>query len=104
MQPGEVYRWHKGTCLQATETSSFIIPGAVFENGIPMGETLELSDDEAEIVALEEPSDDRYPDMAVMLKPNVQMRLNRNCEVIHVHIKSEDKHTKEFVVVNTGNK
>jgi len=59
LQPGEVYRWHKGTCLQATETSSFIIPGAVFENGIPMGETLELSDDE---------------------------------------------HTKEFVVVNTGNK
>jgi len=99
IQPGEIYRWKSGLCLKALQNSSFVIPGALFRKGESLGSVLELSDDETEIVMLEEESRHRYPDMAVILKPGTSMRLNRNCEVWHIHIRGEIKQPKNFVIV-----
>ena len=96
---GDIFRWRKGLRLQAIERSAFLIPGALFRKGEKIGTTMELSDDEAEIVFLDKPTGDSFPNMAVILKPGHSMRLNRNCEVRHVHLKGEVKHAKEFVVL-----
>ncbi len=43
---GEEIRWPKGLCLKTTVRSCFIIPGGIFQNGIPFKAILEISDDE----------------------------------------------------------
>lgn len=99
---GEIFRWRKGLCLQAVEQSSFLIPGVLFRKGEKVGEILELSDDEADIVFLDKPTKDVYPNMAVVLKPGKTMRLNRNCEVKHIHLQGEEKHSKEFIIIEAA--
>ena len=96
---GEIFRWRKGLRLQAVEQSSFLIPGALFRKGEKMGEMLELSDDEADIIFLDKPTKDAFPNIAVILKPGKTMRLNRNCEVKHIHLQGEEKRAKEFIVM-----
>jgi hypothetical protein len=95
----EIFRWRKGTCLRATEQSSFIIPGAIFRKGEKIGDILELSDDDTDVVLLDKPKQDTFPNMAVILKPGSTMRLNRNCEVKHIHLEGEEKHAKQFIVI-----
>ena len=96
-----VFKWTKGLRLQATEKSAFYVPGAIFQKGIAFGEIMELSSNQAEIMAMEEqPKDDRYPDIAVILEKNVTMKLNKNCEVILLPIKGEMKKFKEFIVAD----
>ncbi len=69
-----------------------------------MGTMMELSDDDAEIIFLDKPTGDAFPNLAVILKPGDSMRLNRNCEVRHVHLEGEVKHAKEFVVIEDSTK
>lgn len=95
LDSGEIYRWHKGVTLKATEKSAFIIPRAICDNGKTFGEMIELSD-ETEIVIMEE----RKDDLGVILESGDTCKLNRNCEVIHIHIKGEEKHKKKFIVNN----
>ncbi len=98
LDSGETYRWKKGIKLEAVEKSAFIIPGALFIDGTPVGELLEISDKEAEIVAVSEPKENSYPDIAAVINKGVSMKLNRNCEVIHVHLKGEEKRRKKFYI------
>jgi len=100
IQAGETFRWRKGLCLQAIESSSFMIPGALFRKGEKMSAIMELSNDETEVVFLGKPAPDANPNLAVILKPGDSMQLNRNSEVIHIHLKGEVKHAKEFVVLD----
>jgi hypothetical protein len=93
LDSGEIYRWYKGITLKATEKSAFIIPKAICENGKTLGEMIELSD-ETEVVIMQ----DRKDDIAVILKPGDTCKLNRNCEVIHIHLADEDNHKKKFIV------
>lgn len=99
IETNAVFKWTKGLCLQAIEESAFYIPGAIFQKGIALGEIMELSSDHTEIRVMEEqPKDDRYPDIAVILKKNMTMKLNKNCEVILLPIKGEMKQFKEFII------
>jgi hypothetical protein len=93
LDSGEIYRWYKGMTLKATEKSAFIIPRAICDNGKTLSEMIELSD-ETEIVIMEE----RKDDIGVILEPGDTCKLNRNCEVIHIHITGEEKHKKNFIV------
>ena len=98
LEVDKIFKWGKGVCLQAVETSLFYIPGGLFKEGVKMQDVIEISDDEADILVVEETKKNTYPDIIVALKSGETMRLNKNCEVILVQSKSEKKKIKEFVV------
>jgi hypothetical protein len=98
----EIYRWRKGIILQAIEKSAFIVPGALFEEGRTMNDLMEISDDETEIMPINERKENTYPDIGVILNAGVTMKLNKNCEVIHIHLKGEEKRKKKFIIKNHG--
>jgi hypothetical protein len=106
LDSGEIYRWKKDIILQALERSAFIVPGALFEEGRTINDLMEISDDETEIVPITERSElkeNTYPDIGVILNAGVTMKLNRNCEVIHIHLKGEEKRKKKFIIkTNVG--
>ncbi len=102
LDSGEVYPWRKGITLQALEKSAFIIPGALFEDGRPINDLMEISDDDSEIMPVTEQRENTYPDIGVIINAGVTMKLNKNCEVIHIHLKGEEKRKKKFIIKNHG--
>ena len=98
LDAGEIYPWRQGTTLKATEKSAFIIPGALFEHGRPISDFIDVSDDNAEIMPVTEQKCGTYPDIAIIINSGVALTLKKNCEVIHIHLKGEDKHKKKFMI------
>ncbi len=92
-------RWPKGLCLKAIETSSFTIPGGIFQKGIPIGSILEISDTEATIIMHEKSTEDSFPNMTVILKPEVKIKINKNCYTLHNSIEGQENRSKDFYIV-----
>jgi hypothetical protein len=86
IEPNTEFRWNKGLCIQAIETSYFLIPGGIFQEGVPINSIIQVSDKEANIIVHKTNNSNKnvYPDMTIILKPCESLKINRNCFPIHI--------------------
>lgn len=101
---GEKFLWKKGLCLKANEESTFLIPGAIFPQNIPIGEILQLSDTDTEIQWLSDPRkcSNPLPDFKITLKTGATLKINRNTEVLLAMDNDSIKRKKKFAIIEDG--
>jgi hypothetical protein len=97
---GKVFAWPRGLCLQATEASAFVFPGALIDHTQPVGSVIHASDDETQIGFQPDPSGTGFLSITAILKPGQSLTLHRASEVMHASLTAADKRPKEFVVLS----
>jgi hypothetical protein len=82
--PGETFPWLKGTRIEATELTDFVLPGALIGSDEPIGSIIKASSDDIQIGFDEDPQTHEIVTIRIRLLAGQAITLDRSAQGILV--------------------
>jgi hypothetical protein len=99
-EPGKMFAWKAGCCLEATETTVFLLPGQLVRDDEKIGSIIETSSDEALIGFTHDPDTKKLTEIRLKLEAGQSATVRRSTQAMMVA--DDQRERKIYISFETG--